>query len=292
MALETPSFTIFRLGPVGRMRNLPMVPVDAQFDMSLTRIGGEHVALTGALTLDTVGHKRTWGLSFRCLDADEIDFMRALYLRTVSGALRLIDPRERNRLSKAGSSGGSYQRTTAAHTTTAGTLSVVQPTDYPEPYVDRVDSAVALAVPATTVTTLRINSATHDRVPVVPGEPVTVSVLAKGTLGAQVGVQPYDITGAALSTSLASSVTLSTTWQRLTHTWTPGATAVSASLILQCASGAARTVTIGPAQYEPGSVLNDWVLGLGVPVVAIGDMPHHLAGVGALYGVDLALREM
>ncbi|MGH9058342.1 MAG: hypothetical protein ACRDZY_02310, partial [Acidimicrobiales bacterium] len=160
-------------------------------------------------------------------------------------------------------------------------------TDYPStaPWYGVVDGGVSWPVPVSTVATLRIDATTT--IPLVPGETITASVALKGTLGAQVGVQYYDNTGAAGSTTLAASVTLGG-WATYSVTFTPTTGQVAGSLIVVTASGAARTLTIGPGLWHPSNT--DWCPGTGCPRVLPLTMTTAYPGL-AFADAGLTLRE-
>ncbi|MGH3926909.1 MAG: hypothetical protein ACRDTT_29255, partial [Pseudonocardiaceae bacterium] len=141
------------------------------------------------------------------------------------------------------------------------------------------------SVPLNTASTLRIDAA--DKIPLIPGEEITLSVLLKGTLGAQIGVQHYDAAGVAGSTSLSSSAVLSG-WGWRTHTFTPSTGQVSASVIVVAASGAARTVSIGPALWHPDNTV--WTPGTGCPRVLLSAMTTRYPGL-ARVDPGITLRE-
>jgi peptidoglycan hydrolase-like protein with peptidoglycan-binding domain len=285
--LQFSDLTYFWLGPLGALRQLPLLPIRGNTNADEDVIGSLVVSLNGTGTQYVFGHKRSWQLDWPCLTADEVGPLRAMFLRLDSRALRIIDPRERNRLTRDGCSGGSYSRDATAHTVTAGTREFVEVTDYPAPYAGQVNGGIEWSVPATTVATMRVDDTL--RTPLIPGETVTVSWLVKGTLGAQVGVRQYDAAGATTD-SLASSVTLGA-WSVLSHTLTPTSSQVSASLALTVASGAARTVTVGPAQWEKGADVSGWVPGSGCPVVVAPSMTTRYPGL-AHVDPGLVLREV
>jgi hypothetical protein len=283
--LTDADLTYFWLGPLGYLRQLPLLPVSSSTAANETIFGGLFEAVDGTGTLDILGLKRSWELNWVCLAADELAAVHAWFHRLNRSALRIIDPRAYNRLSRDGASGGSWSRSAAAHTVTVGTRTFTSVTDYPADVLGLVDGGIAWSVPLSTVSTLRIDAT--DKIPLIPGEQITLSVLLKGTLGAQVGVQFYDVAGAAGSTSLASSTTLSG-WAWKSHTFTPSSTQVSASLIVVAASGAARTVTVGPALWHPDNTT--WTPGTGCPRVLIPAMTTRYPGL-ARQDPGITLRE-
>jgi hypothetical protein len=283
--LTDADLTYFWLGPLGYLRQLPLLPLTTSHTASETIFGGLFEAVDGTGTLDILGLKRSWELDWVCLEADELAAVHAWFHRLNRAALRIIDPRAYNRLSRDGASGGSWSRGITAHTVTAGTRAFVAVTDYPADVLGLVDGGIAWSVPLNTAATLRIDAT--DKIPLIPGEQITLSVLLKGTLGAQVGVQFYDIAGAAGSTSLASSTTLAG-WAWKSYTFTPSSTQVSASLIVVAASGAARTVTVGPAFWHPTNTT--WTPGTGCPRVLIPTMTTRYPGL-ARQDPGITLRE-
>lgn len=283
--LTEADFSYFWLGPLGRLRQLPLLPLAGATDADEDVVGDLHVSLAGAATQDVMGHKRSWRMDWAALSPTETAPLHAWYLGLSRSPLRIVDPRAGNRLTRDGSSGGSYSRSAAAHTVTAGTRAYAAVTDYPTAYAGLVDGGVAWSVPLSTVCTLRVDDT--DRIPLIPGQAITVRALVKGTLGAQLGVQYYDVAGVAGSTSLASSVTLAG-WAELSHTFTPSALQVSASAVLTVASGAARTVTVGPAWWHPTET--SWSPGHGCPRVLATGMGTRHPGL-ALSQPSLTLRE-
>lgn len=283
--LTDSDLTYFWLGPLGYLRQLPLLPVGGTTPATEELIGGLFTAVDGTGTLQVLGHKREWQLNWVCLAADEVAAVHAWFHRLSRAPLRIVDPRAFNRLSRDGASGGSWSRTTAAHTVTAGTVATTAVTDYPADLIGVVDGGIAWSVPLSTAATLRIDAGV--KVPLIPGEEVTVRVLLKGSLGAQPGAQFYDVAESAGSTSLASSVTLGG-WTWYAHTFTPTAGQVSGSLIVVAASGAARTISVGPALWHP--VNTDWTPGAGCPRVLLSAMPMRYPGL-AYQDPGIVLRE-
>lgn len=275
--LTDADLTYFWLGPLGQMRQLPLLPLSGSADAPEGLIGGLFQAVNGTGTLQVLGMKRSWQLPWVCLTPGEIAAVHAWYQGLTRADLRIIDPRAGNRLSRDGASGGSFNRGVEAHTVTAGTRAFTAVTDYPSDVLGLVDGGIAWAVPLNTAATLRIDAT--DKIPLIPDQAITVHLLVKGTLGAQLGTQYYDVAGSAGSTSLASSATLGA-WAWRTHTFTPAAGQVSGSLILAAASGAARTITIGPGLWHPTN--SDWCPGHGCPRVLPPAMPMSYPGLANL----------
>jgi hypothetical protein len=285
MAVE---FLTYYLGPLGNLRQLPMVPIRSAVDIAYARLGGEHVTLNGQLTLDRVGYKRTWKTAWRCLEAQEAGPLEAAFLGLSRAKLRLLDPRQRNRLTPDGSAGGSYTRSPRAFVASAGAVTFrVAPA--PTDLAGVVDGGLDWEVPAGGGK-LTADSGTLTRVPLLAGQQVTASVYVSGAGGVQVGATPYDAAGAAQADILAAAVTLGGAWQRLSHTFTPAAGQVAAAPCLVAAAGTARTLQTTGWQLQAGG-LSEWVPGTGCPHVVVGgfgrDHPS-LAG----HDVEIVLREV
>ncbi|GAB3873750.1 hypothetical protein GCM10029964_014540 [Kibdelosporangium lantanae] len=113
---------VFWLGPLGALRALPSPSLGSGPEATSTRYGATHRSLSGRPTIDVLGMRRTWSLTWPFLDPDTHAYLDALYLGLVSDPLWLIDPQRPNRLSVGVASGGSTTRTTDLFTATAGTL--------------------------------------------------------------------------------------------------------------------------------------------------------------------------
>jgi hypothetical protein len=267
-ALTDADLTYFWLGPLGYLRQMPLLPVDGSSDASEELIGAVQLSMNGAATLDVFAHKRTWQLDWVCLTHAETAAVHAWFQGLTSDDVRIVDPRAGNRLTRDGASGGAYHRDTRAHTLTTGSGSVAftTVTDYPAALIGMVNGGVEWSVPNITTSTLLIDDT--DRIPLIADEQITASVWLKGSGNAQVGAQFYDTTGVPAGTTLASSKTLGA-WAVYSVTFTPTSNQVAASLMVVAASGSPRTVTVGPALWHPSNT--DWVPGMGCPaVVPIG----------------------
>jgi hypothetical protein len=151
-ALTDADLTYFWVGPLGYLVRLPLLPVGGSSDTSEELIGALQVSLAGSATLDVFGHKRTWQLDWVCLSQAETAAVHAWSQGLTTTALRLVDPRAGNWLTRDGASGGSYHRDTRAHTLTSGSGTVLYGPvgDYPTGLIGLVDGGVSWAVPAAT----------------------------------------------------------------------------------------------------------------------------------------------
>ena len=272
------------VGPLGRLHELPVLPIRGSHPAGHDRIGAVHTSLSGTTTVDVLAHRRSWSVDWTCLTAAEWGYLEAWWLGLGRDKpYRIVDPRRANRLTRDGSSGGSYSHGVTAHTVTAGTRSYVPVTDWPADV--ELDGAVSWVVPAAGAT-LRIDDAL--RVPLIPGEQVTLAVLLADSGSAQVGAQLYDAAGVSAGTSLAAAGTF-TGWAWRTHTFTPTAGQVAASLAVVAAAGA-RTVRVGPAQAEAGAASTPWTPGSGCPLVVLTEFASSYP-LG-LYDASIEIREV
>ena len=263
-ALTDADLTYFWLGPLGYLRKMPLLPVDGSSDASEELIGAVQMSMSGSATIDVFAHKRTWQLDWVCLTYAETAAVHSWFQGLTTDDVRIVDPRAGNRLTRDGASGGSYHRDTRAHGVPAGsgTVAFTTVTDYPAALVGMLNGGIAWSVPNITTASLFIDDI--DLVPLIAGEQITATVWLKGSGNAQVGIQFYDTAGVAAGTTMASSQTLGA-WAAYSVTFTPTAGQVSASLMVVAASGAPRTVTVGPALWHPTNT--DWVPGTGCPAV-------------------------
>jgi hypothetical protein len=277
--------TYFWAGPLGYLQQLPLLPVGGSSDATEELIGAVQVSLSGTATLDVFGHKRTWQLDWVCLTHTETMAVTGWFQGLTTAAVRIVDPRSGNRLTRDGASGGSYSRDTRAHTVTIGTVTVTTVTDYPTPLAGVVDGGIAWAVPNITAGTLLIDDTT--RIPLIPGQQITATVWLKGTLNAQVGVQFYDVTGTSAGTTLGPVVTLGA-WASYPVTVTPTTGQVAGTLIVTVPSGTSRTITAGPGLWHPTNT--DWVPGTGCPEVILTARKTLYPGL-ANHDTGVTLRE-
>jgi hypothetical protein len=267
------------VGPLGQLRTLPVLPIRGRHPAGHERIGGASTSLDGTTTLDVRAYRRTWAVDWTCLSADDWGWLEAWWLGLRRGVEhRIVDPRRPNRLTRDGSSGGSYSHTTDAHTVTAGTVGYVAVADYPTAI--QLDGAVSWAVPAPGAT-LRVDDT--PRIPLVDGEEVTVSVLLNDPGSVQVGARLYDVAGA--TTDDLSPAETHSGWVWRSHTFTP-AGQVSASLAVVAAAGA-RTARVGPARWGEDT---DWTPGSGCPAVLLTSFATTYP-LG-YYDVGIELREV
>jgi len=105
-------------------------------------------------------------------------------------------------------------------------------------------------------------------VPTLVGSTYSFSVYASGSGNHKLTIQPYDITGAALTPYVGPAVALTGVMQRLfVDNWAPPLTAVSLSAGLQAFSTTAVTTT--GWQLEIDQAHSVWGVGAGCPTVLV-----------------------
>ncbi|SDC25908.1 hypothetical protein [Actinokineospora iranica] len=247
----------FHLGPVGALRPLPSPSLGSGPDATATRHGAIHRSLDGRVTVDRVAVKRTWSLTWPYLDPDTHAYLDALHHGLVAGPLWLVDPERRNRLPPHIAASGSFQHTTTGFFPSAGTLAWT--TEVPVPDVP-LAGGLDWSVPAGG------GQLIADPCPVLPGEPVCMSVWVTSTvLPVGLLVALYDAAGAFVSFATSPSpATTPETGARLWLTHTPTAPAALARLALTADSSTSggRVATTG-WQLEPGLTPGGWAPGGG-----------------------------
>lgn len=89
------------IGWLGEMR--PLLAPEVGLTNTEERFGGVHQGLNGARTMDTLGTRMRYDMSFKYLTNDELSFVRALYTQSIPGPHYLINPMHKNLLSSQAS---------------------------------------------------------------------------------------------------------------------------------------------------------------------------------------------
>lgn len=256
--------TTWYLGPAGDLRAL--VCPERDVDVTEVRFGGVHQSLGGARTMDVTGIKQQYTFNWVYLDPADYSWLRALHSRLIVGPHRLIDPLRKNRLSLGASDGNIAPHKWPFYTISAGLLS--NQNDYPTGILgqrcvrwsDRTASSV-LSVDLV------------KKTDVFPLETVTVSMYLKG--GSAVSVDMYigwyDKNGTFLSSSTATTHSVTTSWARYSATKTAPANAVLG--VLSITSTATTIINLAAPQFETGSSATAWEQGGANPLVLIDQMP-------------------
>ncbi len=251
---------VFWLGPLGALRALPSPSLDSGPEANSTRYGATHRSLSGRPTIDLLGVRRTWTLSWPFLDAATHAYLDALHLGLITEPVWLIDPQRPNRLPVPVASTGSTTRTTERFTTTAGTLAWIP------------SSLGALPAAGGLAWTVSAEGGRLDatgRVPLPDTGPVTFSAYAAATRPVRLTATTETTTGNPLSTHDSDPVTPEPTGTRLTLTVTPPAGAAACRVALTTPPGTAATITTTGWQLEAGRLATPWNAGGGAAVVLV-----------------------
>lgn len=256
------------LGPLGELR--PITPLK-NVDTSPQRFGGVHTALTGSRTVDYLGARRTYEMSWKALPpASELAWLEALYYRQVPGPVRLLlDEMGRNRLSRSAASAGYGGRSMSAIQHSGGNL---RRGAWPEAEV---------GLPGRGLQWSGWQTGSHTRLdwrhpaPVLAGETVTASWWVRASHGDEVSLllDQHGLGGHLGADETTTSLT-GGTWTRLVATLTPSQQVWGLSLALapQTRTAEDSTLTLGPAQLEAGSQVTGWSQGGAAPVVSVGQL--------------------
>lgn len=258
---------IWYFGPDWDMRAL--VCPEPNIDITVERYGGVFQGLSGARTMDVTGHRQRYSFRFEFLTPEEYTWLQSLHYRSIQGPFRLLSPLGKNLLSAK----GSLLKPTTGFATAGqglapggGTLTRVL--DWPSAAPALGDSA-ARWIPVSNYA--RVDP--RDMFPVTPGEPITLSVYAKGEVAGDAWVIAdwYDKTRTELGPSTnTGALTVSTSWNRLTLTATPPAGAYTARMALW--SDDTTAIRFAAAQAEYGSAATTWELGGSAPRVLFSSL--------------------
>lgn len=256
------------LGPAGDYRELPCP--EAGFDLTILRYGGVHRGLSGASTVDVLGHRQQFTFNFDFLTAEEVQWMEALHLRIVPGPLFLISPMRLNRFSVS----------TSNCRFGKGTQPGIIFSDGEASYITDAPTAVPnLRTCVEWVDWLDGSTGEFDKfqpVPVTPGETITMSVYARTPSvdrNVTLRITYKDASGNVLTPSTPATFGLTAAWSRPFKTDTPPAGAATATLTATLTGGTAGTaIRFAGAQSEVGSSATDWLIGGGAILVNVDQM--------------------
>lgn len=231
------------VGPLGALWPLP--DVASAIDTPLTVIGGTHVSLTGSVTRDRFGFKRSWTWTYPALGLHQNQFVEALQRGLVPGPLYLIDPRRINRLPEQQASGGSLLGSPDGFIPSNTAVCYWRPLSYVTaadvstlPAAPLLSGCLEWATLTSDPATLELAGYADDGrldIPVMPSEPLTVSGWVTGPVGSAVTVTAsvYSAAGMVLSTATSAPTNLSlTAWASFSVDLTTDPTAASVRLSL------------------------------------------------------------
>lgn len=284
---------IFHLGPVGDLRQLPVVERTEAVDAGRAQAADLHAALSGRKTRDVLGRARgRWVLPWRYLDPDQMALLSAIRAGRLGSPLRLIDPDRPNLSHPNVATGGSEERSTAGWLASYGTLAWQAVTDPPTGVL--AHGAVAWTRPGTAAGDLAPGRVGGEyRAPALGGQQIRFSAFVRATAGtfdAAFGVDHFDAAGGR-TTAVGVPATVPTTWAEVSYTWTPGAGRVSAAPVWRIADlQAAGTMQVTGVAAVYGATALPWREGGGAPVVLVDSLGEERPWAGE-YHTTLALVE-
>jgi|SRR5215218_55314 len=241
------------------------------------RMGAIQRAASGAGSLDEMGpaRPRTWRLKYELLSQADRGVLYAAWRE--GGALWLIDPTQLNLLHpNIGMSGAPHRTLDGFASLNAEPVSLLSTLTNPAGvYTSR---AIQWS-PTINLDSLDIGkSSPWDvystfEVPVEP-EQYTFSVYVQRTAAAVLSLNLHCITdntaGVQQADSIGGTVALTTTWQRMTRSFTPAGTGTRARFALQNQSGATAAVAqVVAPQLEKGASATAWQPSQGPALVVI-----------------------
>lgn len=263
MTTPTP---IWYFGPDWDMR--PLVTPEPNIEMPVERYGGIFQGLSGARSMTVTGHKQRFTFQFRFLDQDEYAWLQALNLRAIPGPFRLLNPMAKNLLSAKGSllkpvSG--FNTSGQGVAVNGGVLGSTQEWPSLAPTLGNI------AAKWTPLSGFARVDARH-MFPVTPGEPVTISVYARGDVAgdAWLILDWYDKALNQISSVNHGSMAIGTSYTRLTLTGAPPAGAYTARMAVW--SDETTPIYLAAAQAEYGGAATDWELGGAAPRVLMDQL--------------------
>lgn len=283
------------LGKPGAMLQLP-----APRTLSAPPARGEtvHTLLSGGTAVTKRLHaKKTFALDYSISTSTVADLLAGFYLGLYgNGPYVFVDLTVRNVLGLDVSTVG--VRTQAALDWIQSTGTLARATGAPVGG-SGVLTWTSLAASATLQPGLVANTANIAKAPAyLPGEPVTVSLYAKASSSVTASLQltGYDTAGAVLVTSAATSMSLTTSYQRFTVTIAAGAGAFASAFYVlpRIVLGASvpTSVSIAAAQLEYGDVVSAWQPGNGAPRVVIQGGPGRDVNLFGYSDHTLSLAEI
>lgn len=302
------SVPVFRLGPLGRL--VPLVSPDEGVSRSDEFVGAVHTSINASRTMDVRGYRRTWEFDQAYLEPDALSYLQSCFSGVVRSPLRLVDPINKNRLSKSTSAAAKLNGWSGAAgnwvPTTANSSTRTMFGDTPPVELTTERGSTVAYVPETYI---RFETANDDgdtvyaeydghspnllsrAVPVFPGETLTVSGCLR-TLDPDsqmvIGFDLYDAQAELIDYAM-SDETSSSTWDRLSATYQDlPANAVAAMPYVMVSTAGAYD--IAQLQLEEGPEATPWQLGNGCPEVLFTELQEE-SPVYPLVTASLRLEE-
>lgn len=257
-------------------------------DVAPELIGAVHQSLNGTTSVDRIAHRRSWAMQWPALDEDTLTYLQLVGAGMVTGPLRMLDPMIRNLLPHRVASGGSYNRSTEGFAALDGTtMEWAAITDPPTSVPVR--GVIVWARTSTAAAGLRGGGDAADRVPLLTGVPVRVSMWVRGAaINCRPGYEVWDSAGTGTTTEGGDVALSVSTWTELSINHTP-AGGVSLAPRLQVPSGqvTSNLQTTG-WQVAYTDAPTTWTMGGGAPTVVASDLSHTYLMPGLVsYGMTL-----
>lgn len=256
------------LGPLGDLRALTCP--EPGISTSEVRYGGVHQALSGARTMDILGHRSEYTFEWTYMEPAEWTWLRALHTRHVPGPFRLINPMRKNRLTPQASAVTPAPQTSIGVHVLNGTWDWVW--DWP---TEAGPGARALSLPSWGTGNAVVRFDWNKPIALFPNETVTFSayVKADGDTNVRLVIDFFDRYGKHITSSPQQTRTVTTEWQRvsLTHSVADAEIAGAAPAILTAPQGTPG-IRLAAPQFESGSAATAWEQGGAAPVVLIDQL--------------------
>lgn len=256
------------LGPAGDLRVLECPEVN--LNITDVRYGGVHQGLSGARTIDLTGVKMQIDLQLNYLSETQHLWLRAMHTRHIPGPVYLVNPLERNLMSKESAmsrvvyfdGNGVYSNTSAYPHNWEWEASY--PTGVPG-----TRAVKRTGIPASSV---KWQIDAGRKIPVTAGAAYDWSAYLKSDSAKTItfGIDWYDKAGVFLSAS-TSAKSVTTSWTRFDMSATAPANAALAVPTWTSTTNVSFTSTA--LQFEAGSTPTSWTLGGGSMAVMIDQMP-------------------
>jgi hypothetical protein len=252
------------LGWLGEMRALPTPEV--AFTNTEERFGGVHQGLTGKRVMDITGYRKTYEMDFRLLSEDDYRWLRSLYLNFVSppNSLYLIDPMRKNLLSPQATLMTGNNGNDLGVTSSVSTIVTAFVNDFPTGVALQGPRSFNLVSTSGTSSFIRFDGS-NTMIPLFAGVPVTLSMYVRcesGTVAFNLVADCFD-KYMVQTTTPSIGQTATTTWQRISYTFTPSGNQVGLRMALVFPTSGTKNLHIAAPQIEYSSSATEWDLGGG-----------------------------
>lgn len=259
------------LGWLGEMRTLPTPEVG--LTNTEERYGGVHQGLTGKRVMDITGYRTTYEMDFRLLSEDDYRWLRAMYLNLVTppNTLYLLNPMRKNLLSQQASQMVTTNSNDLGVSSSVSTVVTSYANDFP-PAVSNIQGSRSYNLVSTSGPSnfIRFDGNT-TYIPLFTGEPVTVSMYVRCEASTVAFNMVLDCFNkyAVQTTTPSIGQTATTTWQRISYTFTPSGDQLGLRLALVFPTAGTKNLHIASPQIEYSSAATAWDLGGGRTKVLI-----------------------